>query len=93
MHEAATSLISMRRHLEHAIDGCVRGWPDWVILTEATAFVAENLAAEAPDRERATALRRIGGMCRGAAASPAMNALPLLRDVVHRVAGLAPWGL
>jgi hypothetical protein len=92
MPRAATALDSLRHHLTCAIEQLAAGGTSWIIIAEGAAFVAENMAAETRDRDRAAALRKIVGTCRGAAASPADSALALLREVAGRVAVMGARG-
>jgi hypothetical protein len=89
MPRAAAALDSLRYHLTCAIEQIEAGGTSWIIIAEGAAFVAENMAAETRDGDRAAALRKIAGTCRGAAASSAVNALSLLREVQGRVAVMA----
>ena len=97
---SSDALASLRLHLDRAIQACAKGWEDWVILVEASAFVAEGMAKDlaptaaddaVPDESRfpawmaARAYRRVAGLCRGAAALPSDLALPILQEAVTRL--------
>lgn len=63
---------AIRRHIEWALEALRTDADNWQQLAEASAFVADG--AE---------LVGVAGLCRGAAASPAREAVPLLEEALH----------